>query len=548
MRLRNIDVFLLGTLGTIICSKQKRPEYLINKLFPGELKEVRYHGDGAEMGKNMPIFADIKPEILLPDNVAAQSRTKFNASVPKVKFPNGKEYEFLKFMSLSGFKDVDSDITVAELKEVSSGKICVFQTLKNERYVLVERLGSGGQNIVYLALDAGEGEKVFVGNPNPNLVAIKTSHNGAIVNDAKALAKLDHPNIVKLLDCIPDADSARYVVLEYIDGQNLSTMVIHSHPNNQQLAAILKDLLNAIAYLDKKKIAHNDFHTRNLMVTKEGVIKVIDFDSTFKCQKVTGNLSSFYLVLKSLCGLYTWDVTNLSGEFYERLVFGVTRNKDLANLMLTISAKNSHEKFKINPEKLLKHPFFENILHSPNDIIEYMKKYKDQGFRPLFSLLDVYSPCGVSSKYQFKEVGSNLESSEFIKKVVSGNFVSYRISERQKIEIILVDDNIRYVALGLSKVFVLSVEEKSQKLTVNTPSRESTISTGDFVWLVMPYASGNRFSSYNGKQWANMLQDCVSDLQKCIRLIEQIAALNRGSYFVLYRIVASKFSELNDSF
>lgn len=130
----------------------------------------------------------------------------------------------------------------------------------------------------------------------------------------KILKKIDHPSILKLQDSFEDA-SNYYLVMEYIKGGDLYSAIERRHKFSEDMAAkVIKQLLSAIAYLHKMKIAHRDIKPENLLIEEkddEIIVKLIDFDTAFRFEDnkpMKGTYGTVYYMAPEL----------INGEYSEK--------------------------------------------------------------------------------------------------------------------------------------------------------------------------------------------------------------------------------------
>jgi serine/threonine protein kinase len=145
------------------------------------------------------------------------------------------------------------------------------------RYHILEQLGEGGMAIVYKAYDTRLERDV----------AIKVIRRGAFPPDqldhilkrfereAKALAKLSHPNIVRVLD-YGDYDGAPYLVMEYLPGGTLKHQLGKPMPW-QEAWRILLPISQALEYAHEHKVIHRDIKPSNILLTEKGQPMLTDF-------------------------------------------------------------------------------------------------------------------------------------------------------------------------------------------------------------------------------------------------------------------------------
>lgn len=147
----------------------------------------------------------------------------------------------------------------------------------NNRYRLAEWLGEGGMGIVYRAHDEVLDRDVAIKFLLPQYIA-STEAGERFMREARAVARLSHPNIMMLYDVGKELDW-HYMVLEYIPGKNLRDITKAQEgpfPLGEALTAI-QSVLEALAYAHAQGIIHRDIKPENLQRTPDGQIKVTDF-------------------------------------------------------------------------------------------------------------------------------------------------------------------------------------------------------------------------------------------------------------------------------
>ncbi|MFA9276664.1 MAG: Stk1 family PASTA domain-containing Ser/Thr kinase [Rhodoluna sp.] len=152
------------------------------------------------------------------------------------------------------------------------------------RYQLNKLVGSGGMADVYVAHDSVLGRKVAIKVLNEELASNK-KFSQRFKQEAKSASAMDHPNIVKVLDAgeTTDTDSAgvkhtyAYLVMEYVDGLELSKLVARGPLKVPEAIRVTKELLSAVEFAHNKGIVHRDIKPDNIMLTRAGKVKVLDF-------------------------------------------------------------------------------------------------------------------------------------------------------------------------------------------------------------------------------------------------------------------------------
>jgi serine/threonine protein kinase/DNA-binding NarL/FixJ family response regulator len=146
-----------------------------------------------------------------------------------------------------------------------------------DRYRLVERLGQGSMGIVYRAHDDTLDRDVAIKFLLPERIAVGEA-SARFLREARAVARLSHPNIMTLYDVGRESDW-HYLVLEYIPGHDLHAAMVERggpFPVHEALHAI-RGALSALAYAHADGIVHRDVKPENIMITPDDQVKVTDF-------------------------------------------------------------------------------------------------------------------------------------------------------------------------------------------------------------------------------------------------------------------------------
>ena len=145
------------------------------------------------------------------------------------------------------------------------------------RYRIVKQIGRGGMADVYLAKDLildGEEVAVKVLRTNYQTDPIAVAR---FQREAKAMADLDHPHIVRITD-IGEEDGQQYLTMEYVAGLDLKRYIKEHHPlSNQEAVRIMGQILLAMRLAHTRGIVHRDLKPQNILLTPDGTAKVTDF-------------------------------------------------------------------------------------------------------------------------------------------------------------------------------------------------------------------------------------------------------------------------------
>lgn len=145
------------------------------------------------------------------------------------------------------------------------------------RYRILEQLGQGGMSVVYKGLDTALEREVAVKVLHPHL-AEKEESRKRLAREARAVAKLHHPNILEVFDYAGSDSSDAFIVTEYIRGQTLRQFAADQAFSPPEIAAmVVHELASALAHAHEANVIHRDLKPENVMVRDDGVLKLMDF-------------------------------------------------------------------------------------------------------------------------------------------------------------------------------------------------------------------------------------------------------------------------------
>jgi serine/threonine protein kinase len=139
-------------------------------------------------------------------------------------------------------------------------------------------LGEGGFGVVKRARVKGTNQivavKIIKQNPGESI-------DESILKEVEIWKKFDHPNIVKYYNHF-EADHKLFIIMEYIDGEDLSTLINRRQKSNlsfteEFICQVLSQMVSALSYVHRLKVIHRDIKLNNVLHSLNGQIKLVDF-------------------------------------------------------------------------------------------------------------------------------------------------------------------------------------------------------------------------------------------------------------------------------
>ena len=142
-------------------------------------------------------------------------------------------------------------------------------------YEIQSPLGAGGMGEVYRATDTKLGRDVAL-KVLPAEMAHDPERLARFRREAKALAQLDHPNIVTI-HSVEESDGVHFLTMQLVEGRPLDRLIPAGGLLVEQIVGIASALADALAAAHEKGIVHRDLKPANVMVSNDGRVKVLDF-------------------------------------------------------------------------------------------------------------------------------------------------------------------------------------------------------------------------------------------------------------------------------
>jgi Tol biopolymer transport system component/serine/threonine protein kinase len=142
-------------------------------------------------------------------------------------------------------------------------------------YRIVEKLGSGGMGEVYVAEDTKLSRRVALKVLPPEM-AENAERRARFEREAKAVAALDHPNIVTI-HSVEEAEGVHFYTMQLVKGKTLTELISKKGMSLNKFFEIAIPLADAVSAAHEQGIIHRDLKPDNLMVSDEGRLKILDF-------------------------------------------------------------------------------------------------------------------------------------------------------------------------------------------------------------------------------------------------------------------------------
>src|SRR5437879_3558991 len=142
-------------------------------------------------------------------------------------------------------------------------------------YRIVSKIGEGGMGEVYLAQDTTLDRKVAL-KILPADVASNRDRMERFIREAKSAAALNHPNIAQIFE-IGEHDGTHFIAMEFVEGVTLRDKIHRERTELRRLLRHLQHVAEGLAKAHATGIVHRDLKPDNIMITRDGHAKVLDF-------------------------------------------------------------------------------------------------------------------------------------------------------------------------------------------------------------------------------------------------------------------------------
>ena len=275
-----------------------------------------------------------------------------------------KDYENILSTKLNDINESvfdELDKTIAETTQLNTAPAqqSFDHSVIAERYPIKKQLGSGAMGNVYLAEDIRLKREVALKQLAPGL-----SSNKQLIarfrQEAVALARLSHPNIVQVYDFF-EAEGFFWIAMEFVNGGELEDKLQAGPLELQETLRLVKQLAEALGYAHEKGVVHRDFKPANILLTENTDVKITDYGIAKLAQ------SSVHTQLNTIMGTPSYmspeqangddtdlrtDIYSLGVVFFQMLSGELPFKGDTKSIVaqhLTKQAPSLNEKHKTIP-------------------------------------------------------------------------------------------------------------------------------------------------------------------------------------------------------
>ena len=142
-------------------------------------------------------------------------------------------------------------------------------------YMILEKLGEGGMGVVYKAQDT-KLDRIVALKFLPKHLLCDEEAKTRFTHEAKAASALDHPNIAAIHE-IDEIEGECFISMAYIEGKSIKELIKEKTLSIEEILNIAIQIAEGLNAAHKRGIVHRDVKSDNIMLTEEGLVKIMDF-------------------------------------------------------------------------------------------------------------------------------------------------------------------------------------------------------------------------------------------------------------------------------
>jgi len=144
-------------------------------------------------------------------------------------------------------------------------------------YRIVEKLGTGGMGVVYVAEDTVLGRRVAIKTLTAARSSTDQHFRGRFLREARSTSKLSHPHIAAIYDYGETDDGQPFIVMELVKGETLGDLMLRETLTIPRVIEIIEQVAEALGEAHRHGIIHRDIKPSNIAINERGDVKVLDF-------------------------------------------------------------------------------------------------------------------------------------------------------------------------------------------------------------------------------------------------------------------------------
>ncbi|MFK8010545.1 MAG: protein kinase [Marinicellaceae bacterium] len=225
-----------------------------------------------------------------------------------------------------------------------------FNAPNIDGFEIIKTLGSGANGKVFLALKGSNNQKVAIKVP---MKFLSKDQLHRFTHESQLLSRLSHNNIAQLFETgYLEKDQLPYIVMEHIDGVTINHYCDDNNLTRKDIIQLFYQVLEAVQYAHNRGIVHRDIKPENILVTHDGVVKLLDFGIALATDNSTQHLTQLtktgeivgtlaYMSPEQVSGINTIDtradVYSLGVVLYQLLSKGLPHKLDANQIFSAIS-------------------------------------------------------------------------------------------------------------------------------------------------------------------------------------------------------------------
>jgi serine/threonine-protein kinase len=174
---------------------------------------------------------------------------------------------------------IDPDLptsNVPDLSDTTASADLLTNGQSVGKYRILNCLGIGGMGVVYKALDT-QLQRVVALKFLPEKMGESHKETRALLREARAASSLDHPNLGVVYGVEESTAGSPFIVMGYYDGETLAQRIQARRLPFPEALEVAKQIASGLDYAHAHHVLHGDIKPSNMLITREGIVKIVDF-------------------------------------------------------------------------------------------------------------------------------------------------------------------------------------------------------------------------------------------------------------------------------